>query len=95
MNVLKRHWKHSAVNKMKMEVIFRELIGEDEFLCWFTVQGEPIETSPFDLDRAHREFGEECIDHEYGGHEAQPISRIEELLPWNLGQNPSIEVAAS
>jgi hypothetical protein len=61
--------------QMKLEVIFREVIGEDDFLCWFTVQdeiGEPIETSPFDLDREHRQFGEECIDHDYGGHEAQP-----------------------
>ena len=61
--------------KMKLEVIFREVIGDDEFLCWFTVHnesGESIETSPFDLDQAHRAFGEECIDHDYGGHEAQP-----------------------
>ena len=60
---------------MKLEVIFREVIGEHEYLSWFTVQdetGEPIETSPFDIDRKHREFGKECIDHEYGGHEAQP-----------------------
>lgn len=61
--------------QMKIEVIFREMIGGDDFLCWFTVQdetAEPIETSPFDLDREHRKFGEECIDHDYGGHEAQP-----------------------
>jgi len=60
---------------MKLEVIFRELIGEHEYLNWFTIQdetGEPIETSPFDLDREHREFGEECIDHDHGGYESQP-----------------------
>jgi hypothetical protein len=59
---------------MKLEVIFRELIGEHEYLNWFTIQdetGEPIETSPFDLDRESREFGEECIDHDHGGYESQ------------------------
>ena len=60
---------------MKLEIIFREVIGEDDYLCWLTIQdeeGEPIETSPFGLDHEHMKFGEECIDHEYGGHEAQP-----------------------
>lgn len=60
---------------MKLEIIFREVIGDDDYLCWFTIQdegGEPIETSPFELDQEHVQFGEECIDHEHGGHEAQP-----------------------
>ena len=60
---------------MKLEVIFREMIGDNDYLCWFTVQsetGEPLETSPFDLDGKHTEFGDECIDHDHGGHEAQP-----------------------
>ena len=60
---------------MRLEIIFREIIGENDYLCWFTVQdetGEPIETSPFDLDRDHIAFGDECIDHEHGGYEAQP-----------------------
>ena len=61
---------------VKLEIIFREVIGEDDFLCWFTIQdegGEPIETSPFEIDHQHMKFGEECIDHEHGGHEAQPL----------------------
>ena len=60
---------------MKLEIIFREVIGGEDYLCWFTIQGEagePIETSPFDVDHEHVKFGEECIDHEHGGHEAQP-----------------------
>jgi hypothetical protein len=77
--------------KMKIEVIFREVIGEDEYLSWFTVQdaaGEPIETSPFELDRIHRRFGEECIDHEHGGHEGQPQvillpDRVAQATEWN------------
>ena len=77
--------------QMKLEIIFREVIGEDDFLCWFTVQGatgEPIETSPFDLDREHRKFGEECIDHDYGGREAQPQvilvpAAVAEAMAWN------------
>ena len=60
---------------MKLEIIFREVTGGDDYLCWLTIQdeeGEPIETSPFEVDHEHIKFGEECIDHEHGGHEAQP-----------------------
>ena len=85
--------------EMKIEIIFREIIGEDDFLCWFTVQGEtgePIETSPFGLDRAHREFGEECIDHDYGGHEAQPQvilvpAAVAEAMAWDNPPSSNVE----
>src|SRR5690242_10102789 len=61
--------------QMKLEVIFRELIDGEEYLYWFSVQGEsgePLQTSPFEVDRLHREFHEECIDHDYGMRDAQP-----------------------
>lgn len=61
--------------EMKVEVIFREIIGEDEFLYWFSVQGEQgehVNTSPFEVDRLHIAFHEECIDHDYGMRDAQP-----------------------
>ena len=61
--------------EMKLEVIFREMIGGEEYLYWFSVQGEggePVNTSPFDVDRKHIEFHEECIDHDYGMRDAQP-----------------------
>ena len=76
---------------MKLEIIFREVIDEDDYLCWLTIQdegGEPIETSPFELDHEHMKFGEECIDHEYGGHEAQPqvillLPQVAKAMQWS------------
>ena len=84
---------------MKLEIIFREVIGEDEFLCWLTIQdeaGEPLETSPFELDHEHMKFGEECIDHEFGGHEAQPQvillpPQVAKAMQWS---DPSASVVA-
>ena len=54
--------------KMYVEAIFREKIGDEEFLYWFSVQGEcgeGIETSPFPIDAIHKAFGDECIDRTY------------------------------
>jgi hypothetical protein len=51
--------------KMYVESIFREKIGDEEFLYWFSIQGEngeSIDTSPFPIDAIHREFGRECVD---------------------------------
>ena len=48
--------------EMHVEVIFREISGEDEFLYWFSIQGEGgahVNTSPHPLD------------HDYGAHDAQ------------------------
>jgi hypothetical protein len=60
--------------QMKLEMIFREIINGNEFLSWVSIQGEggePAETSPFEIDRKHREFFEECLDHDYGRRDAQ------------------------
>lgn len=60
--------------EMKLEVIFREIIDGQEYLYWFSVQGESGEmadTSPFEVDKKHLEFHEECIDHSYGMRDAQ------------------------
>ena len=84
---------------MKLEIIFREVIDEDDYLCWLTIQGEggePIETSPFELDHEHMKFGEECIDQEYGGHEAQPQvillpPQVAKAMQWS---NPQASVVA-
>lgn len=80
--------------EMKVEVIFREIIGEDEFLYWFSIQGEAgdhVRTSPFEVDRLHIAFHEECIDHEYGMRDAQPLvimipDAIAQAMDWH---NPS------
>lgn len=61
--------------RMKLEVIFREIINGEEYLYWFSVQGEagePVNTSPLNIDQKHIAFHEECIDHEYGMRDAQP-----------------------
>lgn len=65
-----------AREQMKFEVIFREVIGDDEFLTWVTVQGESgehVRTSEFEVDKLHIAFHEECIDHDYGMRDAQPM----------------------
>ena len=61
--------------EMKLEVIFREVIDGEEYLYWFSIQGEngeAVTTSPFEVDRKHIAFHEECIDHKYGRRDAQP-----------------------
>ena len=61
--------------QMKLEIIFREVIDGDEYLYWFSVQGEQgehISTSPFEVDARHIQFHEECIGHDYGCRVAQP-----------------------
>ena len=61
--------------RMKLEVIFREIINGEEYLYWFSVQGEagePVNTSPLNIDQKPIAFHEECIDHEYGMRDAQP-----------------------
>ncbi len=61
--------------QMKFETIFREVIDGEEYLYWFSVQGEtgePVNISPFEVDQKHIAFHEECIDHDYGRRDAQP-----------------------
>ena len=60
--------------KMQIEVIFREIISGEEYLYWFSVQGdsgEMADTSPFELDKRHLAFHDECVDHSYGMRDAQ------------------------
>lgn|SRR5262245_51334258 len=76
--------------QMRFEVIFREMIDGEEYLYWFSVQdesGEPVETSPFEIDRQHLEFHDECIDTSYGMRDAQPQvimvpKRVAEAMEW-------------
>ena len=72
--------------QMKLEVIFREIINGEEYLYWFSVMGETgeqVTTSPFEVDRKHIAFDEECIDHDYGAREAQPQVV---MVPPNIAQ---------
>ncbi|PSN11769.1 hypothetical protein C7293_22975 [filamentous cyanobacterium CCT1] len=61
--------------QMLVEVIFRETIDGVEYLSWFSMQGEsgePVETSPHDLDRVHLDFWRDCIDPEFAPQDATP-----------------------
>lgn len=61
--------------RMYVETIFREKQGEDEYLYWYSIQGEgaeSVETSEYDIDKKHIEYWKKCIDPSY-----QP----EDLLP--------------
>ncbi len=61
--------------KMYAEVIFREKIKGEDFLYWFSFQGEGgelVSTSPYDVDKKHIEFWNECIDREFGKEELNP-----------------------
>lgn len=60
--------------KMKLEVIFRELLDGKEYVSWFSVQGEdslPPDTS-LPIDEAHYAFADECLEVEHGRRDAQP-----------------------
>ena len=61
--------------QMHVEVIFRERVGEEEFLSWFSIQGEErerLETSSHEVDRLHLDYWRECIDETYRAPEAVP-----------------------
>jgi hypothetical protein len=62
---------------MYVEVVFRERYKGEDFLYWFSIQhesGEPLATSPHEIDKVHRAFGEECIDLTYGA--VEPVSQV-------------------
>jgi hypothetical protein len=82
--------------EMKLEVIFREMIDGEEYLYWFSVQGETgeeVNTSPHPLDHDHIAFHKECIDHEYGARDAQPqVIMIPDEIATSLGWlNPTAD----
>jgi hypothetical protein len=63
--------------KMFVEVVFRERYKNEDFLYWFTIQhesGEPLETSPHEIDKVHQAFGRECIDLTYG--KVDPVPQV-------------------
>lgn len=66
---LKDHMKDVLVTlegeKMYVETIFREDLNGDEYLYWYSVQGEggqEVEQSEHWIDKKHLEFWDECID---------------------------------
>ncbi len=64
--------------KMYVETIFRELINGEEFLYWYSIQGEggqKVEESDHWIDKKHLEFWRECIDETY-----EPVDLITEVV---------------
>lgn len=64
--------------KMYVETIFRELINGEEFLYWYSIQGEggqEVEESDHWIDKKHLEFWRECIDETY-----EPVDLITEVV---------------
>jgi hypothetical protein len=50
--------------RMAVEIIFREHDDDGDWLIWIMVHGdagEPVETSPFDLDRDHIAFEDRVL----------------------------------
>ena len=76
--------------KMFVEVVFRERYKNEDYLYWFSIQhesGEPLETSPHEIDHIHRAFGQECIDLTYGAVDPLPQvvmipDRIAAAMDW-------------
>lgn len=54
--------------KMYVETIFREIFNGEEYLYWYSVQGEggqEVEESDHWIDKKHLEYWKECIDKEF------------------------------
>ena len=50
---------------MYVETIFREVLNGEEFLYWYSIQGEngqEVENSDRWIDKKHLEYWKECID---------------------------------
>lgn len=64
--------------KMYVETIFREHLNGEEYLYWYSVQGEggqEVETSTHWIDQKHLAFWDECIDATY-----RPIDLTTEVV---------------
>lgn len=54
---------------MYVETIFREELNGEEYLYWYSVQGEggeSVDTSDHEIDKKHLEYWKECIDGSFG-----------------------------
>jgi len=64
--------------RMYVETIFRENLNGDEYLYWYSVQGEggqEVEQSEHWIDKKHLEFWDECIDKTF-----QPVDLKTEVV---------------
>jgi len=64
--------------KMYVETIFREKINGEEYLYWYSIQGEGginVDESSHEIDKLHVAFWEECIDPNY-----PPVQIVPQVL---------------
>lgn len=72
MSFLNEHMEETLLTleneKMFVETIFREQLNGEEFLYWYSIQGEggiPVENSESWIDKKHLDYWDECIDSTY------------------------------
>ncbi|MCK2006032.1 DUF6176 family protein [[Brevibacterium] frigoritolerans] len=75
-----------GAEKMYVETIFREHLNGDEFLYWYSVQGQggqEVEESDHWIDKKHLEYWKECIDETF-----RPVDLKTEvvMIPENIRQ---------
>ncbi|MCY8936242.1 DUF6176 family protein [Peribacillus frigoritolerans] len=73
--------------KMYVETIFRENLNGDEYLYWYSVQGQggqEVQESDHWIDKKHFEYWKECMDKTF-----KPIDLKTEvvMIPENIRQN--------
>ncbi|NCT38613.1 hypothetical protein GTW56_21790 [Bacillus sp. EB93] len=73
--------------KMYVETIFREHLNGEEYLYWYSVQGQggqEVQESDHWIDKKHLEYWKECIDETF-----RPIDLKTEvvMIPGNIRQN--------
>ena len=65
--------------KMYVETIFREKCDDEEYLYWYSIQGENgrrVEESDSWIDKKHLEYWDECIDKNYHVEMSMQVSMI-------------------
>lgn len=64
--------------KMYVETIFREILDGNEYLYWYSIQGEggvEVENSTHWIDEKHLAFWKECIDPSF-----QPVDLVTSVV---------------
>ncbi len=75
--------------RMYIETIFRETIDGQEFLYWYSVQGDggqDVEASAHWVDKVHLKYWKECIDPTY-----QPVNLATEVVMLSEGISNTIK----
>lgn len=82
MSFLNEHMEETLLTleneKMFIETIFREQLNGEEFLYWYSIQGEggiSVEDSESWIDKKHLKYWDECIDSTY-----KPIDLTTEVV---------------